>query len=135
MLYRLEPAGTPNSRSFGSFPKLQTKCTVSVKYFKWQDFTKVLLKMGVMRRISLCFSGKDSNWMQKFLNGKKLNFSSSHYLCHIKFPKELTFKLVLYGFTKGWKPESKQLSSRTPRVKNLRKYQHASNGPNTQDSC
>lgn len=29
---------------------------------------------------------------------EKALFSSSHHLCHIQFPKDLTFKFVLHGF-------------------------------------
>lgn len=60
---------------------------------------------------------------------EKAQLFSSHHLCHVWFPEDLAFKLVLHGFTKEWKPESKQLSPRTSGVKNARKYYHVSNGP------
>lgn len=47
--------------------------------------------------------------MQKFLNGKKLNFLLPTTSA-IQFPKDLTFKLVLHGFTRN-ENQSKQLSS------------------------
>lgn len=74
-------------------PFLSIEVHDSVKYFKWQDFPKVHLKMVVTKRISTCFAWKDTNWMQKFLNGKKLNFllpttSASH-----NFPKNSLLSL------------------------------------------
>lgn len=52
---------------------------------------------------------------------EKAQLSSSHHICHIQLPKDLTFKIVLHGFTKKWKPESKRLNSRTSGVKNSKK--------------
>lgn len=77
---------------------------------------------GWMKRIPICFAQKDTKWMQKFLNGKKLNFLLPTTSAAYHFPKDLTFKLVLHGFTKEWKSDSKQLSSRTSEVKNATKY-------------
>lgn len=52
---------------------------------------------------------------------EKAQLSSSYHICHIQFPRDLTFKIVLHGFTKEWKPESKQLNSRTSGVKKCKK--------------
>lgn len=78
----------------------ESKCRVSVKYFKWQGFSKVYLKMALWKEYSFVLCGKKQTECRSFSMGKSLIFSS-HYLCHIQFPKYPTFKFVLHGFILG----------------------------------
>lgn len=64
----------------------ESKCRVSVKYFKWQGFFQGIFENGFVKRIFICFVWKETNWMQKFLNGEKLNFSLPTTSATYNFP-------------------------------------------------
>lgn len=77
----------------------------SVNFVQWQDFSKVQLKM-VWKEYAAILPGKVQTECRNFSIGKA-ELLSSHHLCLVQFPKDLTFKLALHGSTNKWKPENK----------------------------
>lgn len=106
----------------------------TVKYFKWQCFSKVYLKMAVWKEYSFVLSRKKQTECRGFSMGKSSTFFFPPPPHTISQTPHFQVCSPWLHF-KEWISESKQLSSSTSGVKNARKYRHASSGPNTQDSC
>ena len=69
----------------------------TVKYFKWQGFPKVYLKMAVWKEYSFVLSRKKQTECRGFSMGKSSTFFFPPPLPHT-ISQHLTFKFVLHGF-------------------------------------
>lgn len=69
----------------------QPKCMTSAKFVKWQDFSKVQWKCYAKNTHLFCLERYKLN--AEVSQWEKAQLPSSHYFCHIQFPKDLTSKL------------------------------------------